>query len=512
MAHAMLVSPFSDATFARHPKWLASEKFDGWRCGFKAGEFFTRKGNACAVDAALGAAATRVSDAVRHLTSDSMWLDGELWLARDKQHSDVNTALSVGSEDISFKVFDFYDAEHPSVTFEERYALLLRAFAAAGTPRVSLVEQVEVSSRSQADAMFKAVLDGSGEGIVLRLPSQLYLAGARPAEVMKMKPWDTDAAIVVGHSVTKKADAAGHPDGYVSSLRCRLIDTETDEPRMRGPEFGVQFKRAGAPPVGSRVTVKYRSNGPIPQSAQLVALEPAARAARAKRERPIVIDLVDDDDEPLMSKQCVEAEDEPFEPCVVCFRSWGEILEIGDVMCAPCGHSVCSLCLSEIELRHQGVVNCPTCRAPNQWTRNLMLHQILAGRYPEQARRGEQARAARAAIGKAAKAAKAAKGKQPQQPAAAHRSQGMTSTDLTVLTTREWQAIGGSDLAVGQTVGVTSDSTPSTQYLVKLCQDGAVSCTCPAWKFQKNTPPVARKCKHTEAVRGAAAEKRRLLG
>lgn len=85
--------------------------------------------------------------------------------------------------------------------------------------------------------------------------------------------------------------------------------------------------------------------------------------------------------------------------------------------------------------------------------------------------------------------------KTPKTPKEGGR-RGVEPPTLT-LTTGEWQAKGGYDLAVEEMVGVKG----SGLYIVKHCSDGAYSCTCPAWRFQK-MPSVMRRCKHTYAVLG----------
>lgn len=42
---------------------------------------------------------------------------------------------------------------------------------------------------------------------------------------------------------------------------------------------------------------------------------------------------------------------------------------------------------------------------------------------------------------------------------------------------------------------VSSKSNPDKQYEINAHGDGVVSCTCPAWKFQR-IPADARTCKH----------------
>ena len=39
----------------------------------------------------------------------------------------------------------------------------------------------------------------------------------------------------------------------------------------------------------------------------------------------------------------------------------------------------------------------------------------------------------------------------------------------------------------------------SRKYTIKLYDNDTVSCTCPAWRFQKGVSVTERQCKHTKA-------------
>lgn len=53
-------------------------------------------------------------------------------------------------------------------------------------------------------------------------------------------------------------------------------------------------------------------------------------------------------------------------------------------------------------------------------------------------------------------------------------------------------------LAQRLTYGTTEEFTFTTDHgwTVTRHVDGTVSCTCPAWRFQKRVPPEQRTCKH----------------
>jgi DNA ligase-1 len=70
---------------------------------------------------------------------------------------------------------------------------------------------------------------------------------------------------------------------------------------------------------------------------------------------------------------------------------------------------------------------------------------------------------------------------------------------------QDWIKFGGYDLSKGNYVKVVGNQT----YIVKHCHDGAMMCSCIAWKYQKLNPKL-RTCKHCIAVCGKDAEMNRI--
>ena len=77
-----------------------------------------------------------------------------------------------------------------------------------------------------------------------------------------------------------------------------------------------------------------------------------------------------------------------------------------------------------------------------------------------------------------------------------------TTVTETIPSVEDWEAEGGIVLNNGESVFVKGRQT----YKVSRARQGdAIFCSCSAWKFQKKSP-LARTCKHTEAVCGKNAE------
>jgi wobble nucleotide-excising tRNase len=76
------------------------------------------------------------------------------------------------------------------------------------------------------------------------------------------------------------------------------------------------------------------------------------------------------------------------------------------------------------------------------------------------------------------------------------------NNNVTIPSVEDWEAEGGIVLNNGESVFVKGRET----YKVSRARQGeAIFCSCSAWKFQKKSP-LARTCKHTEAVCGKNAE------
>ena len=97
--------------------------------------------------------------------------------------------------------------------------------------------------------------------------------------------------------------------------------------------------------------------------------------------------------------------------------------------------------------------------------------------------------------------------KKPAQAAAPRPITEKYPTPIDTKTYDQWLANGG-DIVMpkGGYVGVISRQET---YIVEHCFDGAMFCTCMAWKFQRLNSRL-RSCKHCVAVCGAESERKRI--
>jgi hypothetical protein len=97
---------------------------------------------------------------------------------------------------------------------------------------------------------------------------------------MKRKPFrDLEATVVGYHTIAPRTaeSAAARPEGYVSSLICRIVAAPATA------DFKLTFKGARPPPIGALVTVKYQNltdNG-LPRFPTLKGLRASADAPAA---------------------------------------------------------------------------------------------------------------------------------------------------------------------------------------------------------------------------------------
>ncbi len=96
-----------------------------------------------------------------------------------------------------------------------------------------------------------------GEGLMLRQPSSIYVAG-RSSTLLKVKTFQDAEARVIGHQ-----KGAGRHKGRLGALVVQLAD---------GTEFSVgtgfsDAERGNPPPIGSTVTFRYQelSDGGVPR-------------------------------------------------------------------------------------------------------------------------------------------------------------------------------------------------------------------------------------------------------
>jgi DNA ligase-1 len=226
--------------------WWISEKLDGVRAYWDGTKFLSRLGN------------TFVAPAWFTEGLPAEPLDGELWLGRKQFQKTVSIVRRKDQSDhwrqIRYVVFDAPGLKEP---FEQRMDYL-NDLVLRGTPEFTIAHE---HSRCQGLAHLKDELQRvealGGEGLMLRQPASLYVAG-RSATLLKVKTFQDAEARVLGH-----LPGAGRHKGRLGALQVALPD---------GTEFSVgtgfsDAERENPPAIGSSITFRYQelSDGGVPR-------------------------------------------------------------------------------------------------------------------------------------------------------------------------------------------------------------------------------------------------------
>ena len=191
-------------------------------------------------------------------------LAGELWMGRgtfDKLSGVVRrqTPDHAAWRQVRFMVFDL--PAHRA-DFNGRLQRLKEIFATLDSPTIALVEQRRVADHDALLALLDEVVDGGGEGLMLRRAGSFHRAG-RSADLLKLKRFDDAEAIVVAHLPGKGK--------YTGMLGALLLEM----PNGRRFRVGTGFtdeQRRNPPPLGATVTYKHygHTNTGLPRFASFL--------------------------------------------------------------------------------------------------------------------------------------------------------------------------------------------------------------------------------------------------
>jgi DNA ligase-1 len=221
--------------------YLVSEKYDGVRAIWKNNRLQTRRGNTI--------------NAPEWFTQDlpDVWLDGELWIARNKFEF-VASAVSKKVPDdnqwrhIKFKVFD---APNHSDVFSVRASFYKRLIANSNVAHLHAVKQFTVENNLALSLLLDEFTSKGAEGLMLHKASAMFEAG-RSNNVLKLKPYmDAEARVI------KIVAGKGKFTNVMGAL---LVETTNPQGHLVQFKIGSGFtdaQRADPPPIGSIVTYKF---------------------------------------------------------------------------------------------------------------------------------------------------------------------------------------------------------------------------------------------------------------
>ncbi len=241
--------------------WWISEKLDGVRAYWDGTRFLSRLGNLYVAPDWFTAGLPNVP------------LDGELWLERKQFQKTVSIVRRKDQSEhwrqVRFVVFDAPCLKEP---FEARIQYLSDLVKEQGPEFAVAHEQQRCLGIAHLKDELQRVESLGGEGLMLRQPASLYVAG-RSSSLLKVKTFHDAEARVVGHQ-----PGAGRHKGRLGALQVVLPD---------GTEFSVgtgfsDAEREAPPVIGSTITFRYQelSDGGVPRFPSYVGL---------RKDEPVVV-------------------------------------------------------------------------------------------------------------------------------------------------------------------------------------------------------------------------------
>jgi hypothetical protein len=220
--------------------WWVSEKFDGYRSVWNGQSFVSRSGKPFIVP-----------DWFSALMPPNIALDGEFWVGRGCFQSCgifrkkiPDTQEWINSE-VIYKVFDLPSSNKP---FEQRMIDLKKVVDERCSCMVKLklpdaivtvkcplenTEQIKVTSAEHVDEMFHDVIEGGGEGLMLRQAGSHY-EQKRSGTLRKLKvAFDTECSII------DYKPGTGKYTGMLGSFKCELSSKKAQGPSASGKFFFV---------------------------------------------------------------------------------------------------------------------------------------------------------------------------------------------------------------------------------------------------------------------------------
>eukprot|EP00026_Physarum_polycephalum_P001974 Phypoly_transcript_01978.p1 GENE.Phypoly_transcript_01978~~Phypoly_transcript_01978.p1 ORF type:complete len:752 (+),score=127.08 Phypoly_transcript_01978:45-2300(+) len=180
---------FAETISSVSPWWLG-EKYDGLRCIWnpKAKKLYNKTGLELSLPTQLDALCG----------NSGVFMDGEIWAGRGLY---VDALKILGAIDIkwAFLRMSVFDNPGPSsqiLPFEKRYASLLQSIYCE-SPFLIIVTRISCKSNLFLKKSLQQIIEGGGEGVILRKPKSFYERG-RSDDLVKMKAarGDTEALVL----------------------------------------------------------------------------------------------------------------------------------------------------------------------------------------------------------------------------------------------------------------------------------------------------------------------------
>jgi len=225
-------------------EYLVSEKYDGVRAIWKAGNLVTKNGNKIyAPDWFIKAL-------------PDVWLDGELWSKRQDFEFIASTVLSQKAntaawKKIQYKVFDMPNYQMP---FIERAAAYTQLIEQLNVPFIHSIKQFQLADNDALSSMLKRLTEMGAEGLILHR-KQARFASGRSDNVLKLKPYQEAKAKVRAYvpgkgkyqGMTGSLEVVWYSVALESEVRFKIGSGMSDKERKTPPEIGsmIRFKYHG---------------------------------------------------------------------------------------------------------------------------------------------------------------------------------------------------------------------------------------------------------------------------
>ncbi|ASM49289.1 DNA ligase (ATP) [Pseudoalteromonas espejiana DSM 9414] len=233
----LLAKVYDESKHGNIEDYLVSEKFDGVRAIWTGDKLITRKGNAINAPAWFTTPLPPI------------WLDGELWIARNKFAlvSGIVRTKIPNNHDWQSVVYQVFDMPDPTLPFSARYKSYTDLVAGLNTAHIKAVKQHRFENTQLLTHYFKDITKQGAEGVMLHLASAVHKSG-RNNTLLKLKPYLDAEALVIEHLPGK-----GKYTGMLGALKVKTASGQTFK-------IGTGFsdaQRQTPPAIGSTITYRY---------------------------------------------------------------------------------------------------------------------------------------------------------------------------------------------------------------------------------------------------------------
>lgn len=233
----LLAKVYDESLHGNISHYLVSEKLDGVRAIWTGNKLVTRQGN--------------VINAPTWFTAPlpEIWLDGELWIARNKfsRVSGIIRTKMPNDKDWQNISYHIFDMPNSSISFGARYKKYSKLVEQLHSPHIKAVKQHSFTNLESLTHYFKDLTKQGAEGVMLHLASAKYKSG-RSGALLKLKPYLDAEAVVIKHLPGK-----GKYQGMLGALK---VQTPQGQTFKIGTGFS-DAQRKNPPLIGSTVTYRY---------------------------------------------------------------------------------------------------------------------------------------------------------------------------------------------------------------------------------------------------------------